>query len=112
MSIVGEFQFRTLKAIQVLGADAYGMRIRDLLESNDGREIHMPQVYAALSRLSHLGLAESGLDEENSSGRKGRTRRVYKLSADGLKFVSGEYRYPRMSVERLLNASPEAALTA
>lgn len=88
IELIGDFQIKVLRVVHTLGEDAYGMRIRGVLEEQLGKEVHMPQVYAALSRLESLGLLKSHLDDENSAGRRGRTRRVYSLSAHGLQRLS------------------------
>ncbi|WP_419555567.1 helix-turn-helix transcriptional regulator [Ruegeria lacuscaerulensis] len=72
------------------------MRIRDQISERLKRDnIHMPQIYAALSRLVKLGLLTSDLDKKQSVGQRGRTRRVYKLSADGLQVLSDGVRDSR-----------------
>ena len=84
LKLIGDFQVLVLQAVHTLGFEAYGMKIRNHLEEQLGKGVHMPQVYAALSRLESLGLLTSHLDNKNSAGRRGRTRRVYSLSAHGL----------------------------
>lgn len=93
ISFTGNFQFEVLKTVKRLGRDAYGMRIRDELATQLGREIHMPQVYAATARLVKLGLLTSDLDKEQSAGRRGRTRRVYTISAHGLQKLNDGVRH-------------------
>lgn len=97
---IGTFQVNVLKAVERLSSHAYGMKIRDELSKDLNREIHMPQVYAALSRLVKLGLLSSGLDKKQSAGQRGRTRRVYKLSADGLRMLSDGVRLSRGAREQ------------
>lgn len=83
-NMLGQFQLEVLRTIRELECEAYGMRIRGELQLRSNRTIHMAQVYAALSRLETLGLVASHLDDENSAGRRGRTRRVYEINAHGL----------------------------
>jgi len=95
MLIVGAFQEDVLRAVQTLEKGAYGMNIRNFLETDQNKSIHMPQVYAALSRLEALGLLSSHLDQSASAGRRGRTRRVYELSAHGLQYIDARVRGAR-----------------
>lgn len=112
--LIGTFQEEVLKVVKELDDQAYGMRIRNLLEEKNEREIHMPQVYAALSRLVKLGLLSSSLDEEQSVGRRGRTRRVYEVNAHGLQKLSDVVRTSNSAGSRSPNyyAGEEAASTA
>lgn len=86
-SLVGDFQMQVLEAIAVLGLNAFGANIKRRLESQSTKEIHMPQVYAALKRLEHLGLINSKVDEDASAGKRGRSRRVYELAASGQRML-------------------------
>lgn len=86
-SLVGEFQMQVLEAIAVLGSDAFGANIKRRLEDLSTREVHTPQVYAALKRLEHLGLVNSTVDEDASAGKRGRSRRVYELAASGQRML-------------------------
>lgn len=81
--LIGPFQRSVLEAVNALGSLAYGMRIRAHVEQGQEREVHMSQVYSALSRLESLGVVESTLDKKNSAGRHGKTRRVYRVVAHG-----------------------------
>ncbi|MFN3211113.1 MAG: PadR family transcriptional regulator [Roseovarius sp.] len=114
MLVVGTFQEDVLRAVQSLDSEAYGMNIRNFLEANQDKSIHMPQVYAALSRLETLGLLSSYLDQSASAGRRGRTRRVYELSAHGLQYLDARVRGARSSgpKEPYPNASSEEVATA
>ncbi len=113
-SEIGTFQVNVLEAVSKLRAQAYGMKIRDTLSEEQGREIHMPQIYAALSRLVKLGLLNSDLDKIQSAGQRGRTRRVYQLSADGLQMLSDGVRDSRSARGQELFSfeRQEAATTA
>ncbi|WP_170426507.1 PadR family transcriptional regulator [Ruegeria arenilitoris] len=100
--MIGTFQVDVLNAVKQLGENAYGMRIRDQISEEFERDVHMPQIYAALSRLVKLGLLTSDLDEKQSAGQRGRTRRVYKLSADGLQVLSDGVRDSRAASSKEL----------
>ncbi|AHB86016.1 Transcriptional regulator [Ruegeria pomeroyi DSS-3] len=92
MWAVGPFQEEVIQAVYSLGANAYGMNVRNFLEEKQKREVHVPQVYAALSRLESLGLVNSQVDLQGSAGRRGRTRRVYEVTARGLQLIEARVR--------------------
>lgn len=97
---IGDFQSYVLSAVHRLGTQAYGMKIRDELRNELKRDIQMPQIYAALSRLVKLGILNSSLDKKQSAGQRGRTRRVYRISAHGLQMLSDGVRYSRSAREK------------
>ncbi|WP_375261038.1 PadR family transcriptional regulator [Palleronia sp.] len=112
--LIGDFQEITLSAVHRLKNDAYGMNIRNYLEEKEEREIHMAQVYAALSRLESLGLLASHKDFARSAGRRGRTRRIYNLTAHGLQYLTDSVRHSQgVQQKEMLGASQrEKASTA
>ncbi len=85
---LGEFQTLVLISVNILGEEAYGMKIRDQVQTIANRPVHMPQVYAALSRLEMIGALASEANHGKSAGHRGRTRRYYKLKARGLQLLS------------------------
>lgn len=81
---VGEFEELVLLALHGLGDEAYGVAVQQLLERETRRSVSLGAVYAALERLEDKGLARS----ESAPGtavRGGRSRRVFELTAEGLK---------------------------
>ncbi len=109
--LVGTFQMDVLQSVCALRSAAYGANVLRHLEHKLGREIHMPQVYAALIRLEGLGLISSHKDEEASAGKRGRTRRVYHIEAPGLRMLeAGEL--SRVALDGGLNEHERAASPA
>ena len=104
---VGYFQALVLQTVEKLQGDAYGMRIRDEVQIVANRAIHMPQIYAALSRLEVLGLVSSDASPKNSVGLRGRTRRYYEISARGLQQLSDVVRHSRGAGPKDLSAYEE-----
>ena len=84
---IGEFQLEVLRAISQLGQKAYGMEIRDFIAQRQDREINTPQIYAALTRLTDLGLVKSYIDQSATAGKRGRPRRIYTLETSGLRML-------------------------
>lgn len=111
---IGAFQAAILTVVNLLGEDAYGMKIRDHVQQIANRPIHMPQVYAALSRLEAIGALVSEANQGKSAGHRGRTRRYYKLTARGLQLFSDSVRHSRGAwpMEPAFNAERKTATTA
>ena len=84
-------QFAVLRAIPTLGSNACGTEIHEYLERIAGRELRTAQVYVALQRLEDRGLVTSALPKE-PAGRRGHPRRIYTLSASGLRSLQAGMR--------------------
>ncbi len=80
---LGQFEQLVLTAILKLADDAYGVTIhRGAEELMAPRTCQLGAVYATLDRLEDKGLIESWLSEPTAQ-RGGRSRRHYRLSAEG-----------------------------
>ena len=79
---IGEFELYVLLALVHLEEDAYGLRIRQLIEARTNRHVAIGAVYATLGRLADKGLADHRLTEPQPV-QGGRSRKVYRLSAAG-----------------------------
>ena len=79
---VGEFELYVLLAITHLNADAYGIRIREVIEDRTGRDVAIGAVYATLGRLEDKGLvSHERSDPQPVPG--GRARKYFRLTAAG-----------------------------
>lgn len=79
---IGEFELFVLLALVHLKDDAYGLRIRQLIEARTGRHVAIGAVYATLGRLSDKDLVRHEMtDPQPVQG--GRSRKVYRLSVAG-----------------------------
>jgi DNA-binding PadR family transcriptional regulator len=74
-----------LRAISFLGLNASGTEIRELIARQTDEELAAAKVYVALSRLEDQGLVRAQDEIERPAGRRGRPRRVYELTASGLR---------------------------
>ncbi|HWB30607.1 MAG TPA: PadR family transcriptional regulator [Vicinamibacterales bacterium] len=81
---VGEFEELVLLALHGLRGEAYGVAIQQLLEKETHRSVSLGAVYAALERLEGKGLARS-TSAPGTPMRGGRSRRLFELTADGLR---------------------------
>jgi DNA-binding PadR family transcriptional regulator len=79
---LGEFEQVVLLAVARLGDDAYGMRIREEIESRTGRAVTIGAVYATLDRLEDKGHVRTR--DEESSGRAKRFFQILPAGVDAL----------------------------
>lgn len=77
--------YACLRAITYLGLNASGTEIRELIARQTEEELAAAKVYVALSRLEDQGLVRAQDETERPAGRRGRPRRVYELTASGLR---------------------------
>src|SRR5262245_342943 len=79
---LGEFELLVLLAILRLDDDAYGVTIRDALESETSREVALGAIYKTLGRLEDKGYISSRLGDPTPQ-RGGRRKKLYRLEAVG-----------------------------
>ena len=79
---LGEFEQVLLFALIELDDDAYGGRIRALIEQRTGRSLSPGAVYTALDRLESRGLVSSTLGDPTPQ-RGGKRKRFYRIEPDG-----------------------------
>jgi DNA-binding PadR family transcriptional regulator len=76
---LGEFEQIVMLAVARLGDDAYGMRIRQEIETRASRRASLGAVYATLDRLTDKDLLRVRRDDS-----AGRPRWFFTLTADGV----------------------------
>ena len=79
---LGEFEQLLLLALLHLGDEAYGTRIRQVVEARTGRTISPGAMYTALARLERRGLVASWLGDPTPQ-RGGKRKRYYRLEPAG-----------------------------
>ena len=79
---LGEFEQLVLLALVRLGAEAYGVAIRDEIEREAGRDVTVGAVYTTLLRLENKGLVASRLGDPTPQ-RGGRRKKYYRPLAAG-----------------------------
>lgn len=97
---LGEFEQMVMLALLRLGADAYGMRVRQEIEARTRREVSIGAVYATLDRLETKGWVKSSLGEATAQ-RGGRAKRTFALTAAGRKSLAMTQRSLRGMLEGL-----------
>ena len=86
-AFLGEFEQMVLLAILRLADNAYGMTIRQEIESRTDRNVTIGAIYAALERLSTKGYLRSSVSGPEPI-RGGRTKRTYRLTSTGGKALA------------------------
>jgi DNA-binding PadR family transcriptional regulator len=79
---LGEFEPLVLLALLRLGAEAYGVAIRDEIEERTGRRVTLGAVYTTLLRLENKRLVATRLGEPTPQ-RGGRRKKFYRPLAAG-----------------------------
>ena len=101
---LGELEELTLLAIKILGDNAYGVAVQEVIEREAARTVALGAVYAALDRLELKGLVRSMLSVAVAE-RGGRRRRVFQVTGLGVRAV----RESRRAREALWSAVPRAS---
>jgi DNA-binding PadR family transcriptional regulator len=79
---LGEFEQLVLLALVRLGAEAYGVAIRDEIEHRTGRQVTVGAVYTTLLRLEDKRLVAARIGEPTPQ-RGGRRKKYYRPLAAG-----------------------------
>lgn len=87
MHALGDFEQLVLLGVLQSGPDSYGVPIWRELESRTGRRVSLGAVYKTLDRLESKGLLRS-VRGEPSAERGGRSTRVYRVTASGLRLLN------------------------
>src|SRR5262245_30804441 len=94
---LGDFEQLVMLAVMRLDDDAYGTSIREELKERAGREVSPGAIFTTLERLESRGMVTSRYGEPTPE-RGGRSKRYYKLSAEGRRTLARTLR----AVRRLL----------
>jgi PadR family transcriptional regulator PadR len=79
---IGDFEQLILLALVRLGQDAYGVTIRQEIESRAARTVSPGALYTALDRLEKRGFVSSRLGDPTPE-RGGKRKRLYTLQPAG-----------------------------
>lgn len=86
MGYAGEFELLTLLAVAQLEDNAYGVTVRDTLESRTSRSVTLGAIYKTLGRLESKGLVEVRIAPPTNE-RGGRRKKLYQPTAEGLEVM-------------------------
>ena len=79
---LGEFEEIVLLAIAACYPEAYGLAVKQELDTQTGRSISLGAVHAACNRLLDKGYLSATLGEK-SNKRGGRRKKIYQLTMQG-----------------------------
>jgi PadR family transcriptional regulator, regulatory protein PadR len=102
---LGEFEEIVLLATAILHKNAYGVSIKDEIETRLEREVSMGAMHTALIRLEDKGYIRSA-NGEATEDRAGRPRKYYEITALGKKAIA----YAKQSRDRMWEAIPRIVL--
>ncbi|HYG02130.1 MAG TPA: PadR family transcriptional regulator [Chryseosolibacter sp.] len=102
---LGEFEEIVLLATAILHKKAYGVSIKDEIETRLGREVSMGAMHTALIRLEDKGYIRSS-NGEAAEERAGRPRKYYEITALGKKAIA----YAKDSRDKMWQAIPRIVL--
>jgi len=84
---LGEFEHLIVLAVLRLADEAYGVTVRQEIESRTKREVSIGAVYATLDRLEDKGYVKSHLSDPTPE-RGGRSKRYFEVTAKGIRAVN------------------------
>lgn len=102
---LGEFEEIVMLTIGILYKNAYGVSIKNEIESRLSRSVSMGAMHTALVRLEDKGYIRS-FNGEPTEDRMGRPRRYYQITALGKKAME----YSKDTRNELWKAIPKLAL--
>jgi len=102
---LGEFEEIVLLATAILNKDAYGVSIKNEIETRLERDVSMGAMHTALIRLEDKGYIRSS-NGEATEERAGRPRKYYEITALGKKAIA----YAKSSRDKLWHAIPKVVL--
>lgn len=98
MGHAGEFEMLVMLAVLRLGPAAYGVTIREELETETSRRLTLGTIYKTLGRLQAKGYLRSRPSAPTPE-RGGRRKRLYEVSSAGLGAVNRSLRDLRRLAE-------------
>lgn len=102
---LGEFEEIVILAIGILYKEAYGVAIKNEIETRLSRQVSMGAMHTALVRLEDKGYIKS-FSGETTKVRMGRPRRYFQITALGKKAIE----YSKETRNELWRAIPKVAL--
>ena len=101
---LGEFEEIVLLTVGQLFEDAYGVAIKDRIESQAKRSVSVGALQSALRRMEQKGFLSSKTGEPNTQ-RGGKPKRFFKITAFGIKALQ----HSKDLRNELWNAIPQEA---
>jgi PadR family transcriptional regulator, regulatory protein PadR len=102
---LGEFEEIVILTIAILNNDAYGVSIKNEIESRLSRSVSIGALHTALVRLEDKGYIKS-FDGEATEERAGRPKKYFKITALGKRAMT----YAKETRDELWRAIPKVVL--
>ena len=102
---LGEFEEVVILTVALLHKEAYGVAIKEEIETRLSRNVSMGAMHSALVRMEDKGYIKSW-QGEGTEERMGRPRRYYQITALGKRAME----YSRNTRNELWKAIPKVAL--
>jgi PadR family transcriptional regulator, regulatory protein PadR len=102
---LGEFEEVVMLTVGVLYGDAYGVSIKNEIETRLSRKVSVGALQSSLKRLEEKGYLKSH-EGEATQERAGRPKRYFVITALGKKALE----YSKTTREELWNSIPKVAL--
>ena len=84
--LLGSLEHIVLLAVLRIGADSYGVTVREEIEQRTDRDVSLGAIYSTLDRLETKGYVRSRTGEPTAE-RGGRAKRHFEITADGVEAV-------------------------
>src|ERR1700719_1096229 len=97
---LGAFEHIVVLALLRLADRAYGVTVRQEIESRIGRKASIGAIYATLDRLEAKGYVTSRLGDPTPE-RGGRSKRFFRVTGEGLAAVNRTHRALKTMTEGL-----------
>src|SRR3984885_15729616 len=97
---LGEFEHMIVLALLRLEDRAYGVTVRQEIESRTQREVSIGAVYATLDRLETKGYVTS-YQGDPTPERGGRSKRFFRVKAKGMAAVNNTHRALQSMIQGL-----------
>lgn len=88
--MLGEFEYLLITAAAGLCEDAYGVSIREEIESTTGRQCSLGALYTTIDRLEKKGLLKTWMGDATAE-RGGRAKRLVRVTPHGVQAAKDFY---------------------
>jgi DNA-binding PadR family transcriptional regulator len=88
--MLGEFEYLLITAAATLGDKAYGVSIREEIETTTGRQCSLGALYTTIERLEKKGFLNTRMGDATPE-RGGRSKRMVRVTAKGVQAAKSFY---------------------
>jgi PadR family transcriptional regulator, regulatory protein PadR len=88
--MLGEFEYLLITAAAGLGDEAYGVSIREEIQTTTGRQCSLGALYTTIDRLEKKGLLQTWMGDATPE-RGGRAKRLVRVTPKGVQAATDFY---------------------